>query len=392
MAGFSEGILHVDMDAFFVEVERLHRPELRGVPVAVGGAGPRGVVASASYEARSFGVHSAMPSARARRLCPDLTLVPTDHARYRRVSEELFAIFRDFTPLVEGLSLDEAFLDVTGLRRHFSDTTSVGLAIKERIRIELGLPASVGIARTKLVAKLASEAAKPDGLRLIRVEEEIGFLHALPVRSLSGVGEATWAALERLGVKTVGDLAALPADVLTRKLGVTLGAHLRDLSHGLDPRPVTPDSEAKSISVEHTYDTDLIGHAAATAELNNHCERLAYRLRRSGLAGRTINLKVRYSNFESVTRAATLPTPTDQSREIREVVTRLAGRVDWSRPVRLLGVGVAALVPCDSAVQLTIDADPRWERISAAVDEVRARYRRPHILSMGSTDLSEEGP
>lgn len=374
MTGFVESIIHVDMDAFFVEVERLRDPGLVSKPVVVGGAGRRGVVASASYESRMFGVRSAMPMSVARRLCPGLVLVPTDHDEYQRVSELVFGIFRNFTPIVEGLSLDEAFLDVAGLRRLFDHPVEIGHAIRQRLRAELGLPASVGIASTKFVAKLASEAAKPDGLTHIPVAETLTFLHALPVRSLWGVGEATHAALESLGVETVGDLAALDTVTLAARLGVSNGNHLAALARGEDPRRVVPDAAAKSISVSETYDTDITSRERVDTELVRLCDRLGGRMRRSGLAGRTISLKVRYSDFTTISRSVTLAHPTHNSHEIRSAVGLLTPRVDWARPVRLLGVEVATLAEPGSPLQLTTGEPGKWQELADTVEQIRDRY------------------
>ncbi len=235
-AGFEETILHADMDAFFVEVERQRDPSLRGKPVVVGGAGRRGVVAAASYEARPYGIRSAMPMSTARAAYAGLVVVPPDHARYTEVSRAVFSIFRAFTPLVEGLSLDEAFLDIAGLRHHYPDPEAVGRALRKAVRDQLDLPVSVGIGVNKVIAKLASEAAKPDGLQRVPRQQTLDFLHPLPVRAVSGVGEATHAALEGLGVATMGDLATIPLPSLVRRLGAVAGNHLHNLAEG-DRRP-----------------------------------------------------------------------------------------------------------------------------------------------------------
>ena len=374
MTGFAEPIIHVDMDAFFVEVERLRDPSLMAKPVVVGGAGRRGVVASASYEARTVGVRSAMPMSIAQRLCPSLVVVPTDHDEYQRVSELVFGIFRDFTPIVEGLSLDEAFLDVAGLRRLFGHPVKIGHAIRGRLRIELGLPASVGIASTKFVAKLASEAAKPDGLIHIPADETLPFLHALPVRSLWGVGEATQAGLESLGVKTVGDLAALDHLTLVSRLGVSNGQHLAALARGEDPRRVVPDTAAKSVSVSETYDIDITSKERVDTELLRLCDRLGGRLRRTGLAGRTVSVKVRYSDFTTISRSVTLTDPIYNSHELRRAVGLLTNKVDWSRPVRLLGVEVTTLAEPGSFRQLTTEEPGKWQELADTVGQIRDRY------------------
>lgn len=372
---WTEPILHVDMDSFFVEVERLRDPGLVGRPVAVGGAGPRGVIASASYEARRFGVRSAQPTTTARRLCDELIVVPSDHARYSDVSADVFAVFRSFTPLVEGLSLDEAFLDVSGLRLHHESSVAVGREVRSKIRVELGLPASVGVAAVKFVAKLASEAAKPDGLRHITIEEQPSFLESLPASAMWGVGPATLAALARLGVETVGDIAIVPESVLASAVGPTVGRHLHDLARGHDPREVVPDTAAKSISVEETYDVDLVGPDVVETALLAHAQRLSGRLRRSGLRARTITLKVRYSDFTTLTRSLTLPGAVDGPRQLFRTGVDLARSLeDPTRPVRLLGLGGTSLEAADAPAQLDIDSNPRWDRVEDAIAHVRERY------------------
>lgn len=371
---FSEPILHVDMDSFFVEVERLRDPTLLGRPVVVGGPGNRGVVASASYEARNFGIRSAMPMVAARKRCPGLVVIPSNHALYQETSIQVFEVFRSVTPMVEGLSLDEAFLDVNGLHRHFSGPVEIGHEIRQRIRTGLGLPASVGIAASKFVAKLASEAAKPDGLRHIPKDETIGFLHALPVRALWGVGEATHASLEAMGVETVGDLARLPRATLEKRLGVSNGTNLAALAHGEDPRPVVPDHEAKSISVSETYERDLTLSDEIDTELIRLCDRLAFRVRRAGLAGRTIGITVRYSDFVTITRHHTFPYPTDTPRQLWQAIQGLKENVRWDRPIRLLGVSVATFVDPDGPRQLSVEREPKWDDLADAVDAVKDRF------------------
>ena len=371
---WTEPILHVDMDSFFVEVERLDRPELRGRAVAVGGTGPRGVIASASYEARVHGVRSAQPTATALRLCPDLIVVPPSHNRYAEVSERVFAVFRFFTPLVEGLSLDEAFLDVVGLRLHHDSPSAVGEAIRSRLEDEVGLPASVGVASVKFLAKLASEAAKHDGLLHVPVASQLEFLHRLPASAMWGVGPAAQAALARLGVETVADIAALPVPTLVAAVGPTTGRQLHDLAHGRDERRVIPDSEAKSVSVEETYDEDLVGRELVETALLAHSQRLSGRLRRAGLATRTISLKVRFPDFETITRAATVPVAIDGSRQLFHVALELAAGVDLRQPVRLLGLGAASLQASSGPEQLRIDEDPGWAMVEDAVAGIRERF------------------
>lgn len=371
---WSEPILHVDLDAFFVEAERLRDPGLVGKPVAVGGTGNRGVIASASYEARAYGVRSAQPTVTALGLCRDLIVIPPSHARYGDLSAGVFEIFRGFTPYVEGLSLDEAFLDVSGLRRHFPTSTDVAIAVRGEIRNRLGLPASVGIASSKFTAKLASEAAKPDGYRHIPKEAEVEFLHALPVESLWGVGPATLAGLQRLGVVTVGDLAELPEAAVLGSLGPTQGRHLLDLARGIDHRSVVPDVEAKSISVEETYDRDLEGAEVMETALLAHAQRLADRLHRSGLAARTVTLKLRFADFATVTRSVTSGTVMDGSRDLYVTALDLLGYVEIDRPVRLLGLGGSGLEPAGEPRQMPIGAEDNWSRVDEAVAGVRDRF------------------
>jgi DNA polymerase-4 len=371
---WTETILHVDMDSFFVEVERLERRDLVDVPVAVGGAGPRGVIASASYEARVHGVRSAQPTSMARRLCPELTLVPPRHHLYSEVSTMVFAIFREFTPLVEGLGLDEAFLDVAGLRRHHHSPVAVAEAIRASISSELSLPASVGIASVKFVAKLASERAKPDGILHVPIARQIGFLRQLPVTAMWGVGPATHAALARLGVETVGDLADLPEQSLVAAVGPANGRLLHELAHGRDTRRVIPDLEAKSISVEETYDHDLAGADVVESALLALAERLSGRLRRSGLRGRTITLKIRYEDFTTPTRSLTVSAGVAGSRQLFHLARELLSGLDVTRPVRLLGLGATSLEEAGGPEQLDIPGTGGWDRLEDAVADVRDRF------------------
>jgi DNA polymerase-4 len=371
---WTEPILHVDMDSFFVEVERLDHPELRGRAVAVGGAGPRGVIASASYEARARGVRSAQPTSTARRLCPELVVVAPSHGRYGDVSAEVFAIFRSFTPLVEGLSLDEAFLDVRGLRLHFESPVTVAVEVRRRIRVELGLPASVGVAAVKFVAKLASETAKPDGLRLITTTEQLASLETLPATALWGVGPATLAALARLGVETVGDIAGLPLSALVSAVGPSAGKHLHDLANGIDPRPVVADIAAKSVSVEETYESDLATLDLVETALLAHAQRLSDRLRRSGLRARTVTLKVRWQDFTTVTRSETTAPAVDGARDLYRIARDLMAGVGIASPVRLLGLSGTSLEPAGDPAQLGMSTDGGWVRVEDAVADIRARY------------------
>jgi DNA polymerase-4 len=371
---WTEPILHVDMDSFFVEVERRDDPTLVGIPVAVGGTGPRGVIASASYEAREFGVHSAQPTSTARRLCPQLVVVPSAHRRYGEASVEVFEVFRDFTPAVEALSLDEAFLDVSGLRLHHPTPLAVGEAIRRRLRAQLGLPASVGVASVKFIAKLASERAKPDGLLHVPFDSQLEFLHALPVGALWGVGPATHAALANLGVQTIGDIASLPEPSLHSALGPTTGAQLHLLAMGIDTRAVVPDSSAKSVSVEETFDSDLESHDVIEAALLALAQELSGRLRRAGLVARTVNLKLRYADFATISRAITHPTGAAGARSLYRLALDLLDGVELSRPVRLLGLGGSNLEEADAPHQLDLGSEQDWERVEDAIAGVRDRF------------------
>ncbi|HET7489076.1 MAG TPA: DNA polymerase IV [Acidimicrobiales bacterium] len=377
-------ILHVDMDAFYASVEVLLDPSLAGRPVIVGGEGDRGVVASCSYEARAFGVRSAMPSVQARRLCPEAVFVHGDLARYGAWSERIHAVFHAFTPLVEGISLDEAFLDVAGARRLFGPAERIADEIRRRVREETGLGCSVGVARSKLLAKLASRHAKPrasragvepgPGVVVVPPAGELAWLHPLPVTELWGVGPATAERLHSRGVRTVGDLAAVPTASLVAWLGPANGRHLHDLAWARDPRPVEPDRPVKSVSQEETFAADVVDPAVLHREVVRQADAVAARLRAAGLTGRTVTVKVRFNDFATITRSRTLPAAVDTGPEVAAVAAELLEGVDVGPGVRLLGLGVANLA-AGGARQLTLDGDASaWGRASEAVDGVRARF------------------
>ena len=379
-------ILHVDMDSFFASVEVLLDPSLKGKPVIVGGAGDRGVVASCTYEARAYGIHSAMPSARARRLCPHAVFVHGHYDLYSDFSKRIHAVFESFTPLVEGISLDEAFLDVAGARRLFGDAEQIAHAIRARIKDELDLGCAVGVGPTKLIAKLASKAAKPKaslkgpvpgrGVVVVRPGEELDFLHPLPVNALWGVGPATEARLKRFGVSTVGDLSKLPLESLTATLGNAVGSHLHDLSHARDPRPVEPVRDTKSVGHEETYAADLVEPAELHREALRMADAVGSRLRTAGLAGRTVTVKVRFHDFETITRSHSLPGPVDSGHDIARTACALLEQVDPTPGVRLLGVSVSNLSK-GAARQLSFDDsldEPAWDDATKAVDAVRSRF------------------
>jgi DNA polymerase-4 len=378
-------ILHVDMDAFFVSVELLRRPELRGRPVVVGGTGARGVVAAASYEARAYGVFSAMPSTQARKLCPQAVFLPGDHARYGEVSERVMAIFRATTPLVEPVSLDEAFLDVTGARRLLGDGAAIGRSLRRQVDEQEGLTCSVGVAATKMVAKLASEAAKPratptgpepgEGVRVVAPGEEVAFLRPLPARALWGVGPATLAKLERLGVRTVGDIADLPEAALVGALGQANGRHLWLLARGIDPRAVEPDQKLRSIGHEETFAHDHHDATTLGREAVRMADAVAWRLRKAGMVARTVSIKVRFGDFRTITRSTTLPAPVDDGPVVAQHALSLLGAVDPAPGVRLLGVTVSGLIE-GAGRQLSFDdaGAPSWHDASGAVDAIRERF------------------
>lgn len=373
-------ILHVDMDAFFASVELARRPQLRGLPVIVGGA-QRGVVLAATYEARAFGVHSAMPMTQALRLAPQAVVVPPDHRAYHEVSDGVMGILRDVTALVEQVSVDEAFLDVAGARRRMGSPTMIAELIRRQVRQRFGITCSVGVAATKFVAKLASGHAKPDGVLLIPRAATVDFLRVLPVGALWGVGERTEAALARWGITTVAQLADSDVGTVQRAVGKVAGAHLHDLAWGRDPRPVHPGREEKSIGAEETFGEDVADPAVVQAKALQLADRCAERLRRHGLVARTVAVKVRASDFRTLTRARTLATPTDVGREIYLAARELLAGVDLDGlPVRLVGVRAEGLSSAELTVrQPTLEeatADDGRDRREAerAMDEVRRKF------------------
>jgi len=370
-------ILHVDMDAFFALVELRSRPELRGKPVIVGGGGNRGVVLSATYEARAMGVHSAMPMSRARRLAPTAVILPPHHSDYSEVSASIMALFASVTPIVEPLSLDEAFLDISGSLRSMGSPRLIAESIRARVNDEQGITCSVGVASTKFVAKLASTRAKPDGLMVVPADEVLAFLHPLPVNCLWGVGERTEEQLTRLGLRTVGDIAHTPLATLRRALGNASGSHLHELSWGRDPRSVTAHVPDRSIGAEQTFAEDLEDVAAINAHLLGLSDQVGSRLRASGRVARTVHLKVRFSDFNTITRSKTLRESTDVTQEIYEVIRQLFAALGASRArVRLVGVRVDGLSETQGAAQQMMLGEPEHGRRDAelAVDQLRARF------------------
>lgn len=395
-------ILHVDMDAFYASVEAVDDPSLRGKAVIVGGTGRRGVVASCSYEARIFGVRSAMPSGQARRLCPQAIFLPGRFDRYAEVSREMHTIFGRFTPLVEGISLDEAFLDVTGAVRLFGPPAAIGTRIRDSIGGELGLSCSVGGATVKFLAKLATEAAKPRvdrtgtrsgrGVLVVEAGRELDFLHPHPIEALWGIGPATATRLRRLGMGTIGDLARVESSVLEAALGKAAGSQLGRLARGIDERAVEPHREVKSISHEETYAEDRRDRDGLHLEVVRMADAVASRARQAGVAGRTVTLKIRYGDFATHTRSVTSPSAVSDGPVISRLGTSLLADLDLAGGIRLLGVVLSNLAPAGSGPgeQLALDlaAGPRRaarpdaqpnrgsdpKSTTAAVDAIRQRF------------------
>jgi DNA polymerase-4 len=388
-------ILHVDMDAFYASVEQRDQPELRGRPVIVGGLGGRGVVCAASYEARPFGVRSAMPMATARRLCPQAVFLPLRMGHYADVSRQIRAILLSFTPLVEPLSLDEAFLDARGCEGLFGPAAEIAKQIKARVRVETGLVASVGVAPNKFLAKLASDHGKPDGLIVLPAEQVSAFLASLPIGRLWGVGAKSEKRLHALGVHTIGELANLSERVLSDHFGDG-GRHLWELAHGRDERPVVPDREAKSISTETTSGHDIGDRTVLRSWLLHLVDHLAARLRHHGLRTRTVELKVRSSDFRTRTRSVSLPEVTDLTDALWRAAAGLFQRTVTEQvlPVRLLGIGASNLVR-GNAVQGQLFEEAEQKRRAAldrAVDAIRGELG-PKAIRRGSLldPRSEEG-
>jgi len=368
-------ILHVDLDAFFAAVEQRDHPELRGKPVIVGGGGPndRGVVSTASYEARKFGVHSAMPLRTAGRLCPQGIFVPVDGRKYQEESRRVMTILRRFTPMVQPVSIDEAFLDVTASRALFGDGEAIGWQIKEAVHSETGLTISVGVAATKLVAKVASDLRKPDGLVVVPPGEEAAFLAPLPISRLWGVGAKTAAALAEYGVQTIGDLAALPSDALERRLGKH-GGSLVERAHGIDADPVSGGEAAKSIGHEHTFDRDTADRDVIERTVLGMADGVAGRLRSSGIRAVTITLKLRDSAFTTITRQTSLDTPADLTEPIYEAAITLLRRELHGQKIRLVGVTASNFRDREQLGMFEAKDDPKRHAAAEALDKIRNKY------------------
>lgn len=371
-------IIHVDMDAFYASIEERDRPELAGRPVIVGGAAEaRGVVSAANYVARRFGVHSAMPTATARRLCPEGVFMPVRMDYYAQVSQQIRAIFFRYTPEVEPLALDEAFLDVTASERLFGPAPDIAWRIKQEIKQELGLVASVGVAPNKFVAKIASDLEKPDGFVVVEAGRVQAFLDPLPVERLWGVGKVSAAVFHRLGLRTIGDVRRQSVATLRKHFG-QVGEHLWRLAHGIDERPVVTERQAKSISNETTFATDIDDPQILRSWLRELTDQVASRLRREGLYARTVQIKVRFADFQTITRAQTLPQPTNVTQTLWQAAADLLAKRLPARhpPVRLLGMGVSGFEDEDAAQGdlFVQEAQLRQRRIDAVADLIKSRF------------------
>jgi len=378
-----KSIIHLDMDAFYPAVEVRDHPELKGKPVIVGGGRERGVVSSASYEARRFGVHSAQPIATAIRLCPHGVFLPVRMSRYKEVSRQIFEIFHRFTPLVEPLSIDEAFLDVTGVERLVGQPQEIALKIKQKVLEDTGLTISAGVAPSKFVAKIASDIDKPDGLTVVPSDRVREFLDPLPVNKMWGVGKATQQVLARLGVRTFQDLRQMPVGLLERTLGKH-GAAMHRLAMGIDDRAVEPEHEAKSIGHEETFDRDILDPDQAKQEILSLAGRVARRMRQEHVRGRTVSLKVKYADFTQITRAVTLPEPVDDSGEIYAAACRLLEKTGvGKRPVRLIGVSLSQLSSPEKETQLRLFGQGREslkrQELNTALDSICDKFGEKSI-------------
>lgn len=370
-------VLHADMDAFFASVELRTRPELVGQPVIVGGRGGRGVVLAATYEARRFGVHSAMPMSRALQLCPSVIVIEPSHTKYAEASRGVMEIFRSITPTVEPISVDEAFLDVSGAGRRLGTPRQIAELIRARVADEQSLPCSVGVASTKFVAKLASSRAKPDGLLVVPHESVVAFLHPLPIGALWGVGERTEAVLTRIGLRTIGDIAATPESTLISAVGQAAGSHLHALAWGRDERHVSPNEPERSIGAEETFARDIADVVLIHREFLRLSERCAARLRAAGQVGRTVSIKVRFSDFTTITRSKTLKEPTDVARVVYDTARTLHQALGKDGALlRLVGVRVEGLRDAlASPHQMVLTGgDDEWRAAEQAVDLAAARF------------------
>jgi len=367
-------ILHVDMDAFYAAVEVLDDPSLRGLPLIIGAPDGRSVVSSASYQARRYGVRAAMPVSQAIRLCPSAKIVPPHFHRYQAVSRQVMAIFESITPLVEPLSVDEAFLDVRGVRRLWGSPAQIAQLVRERVREEVGITCSVGVAATKHVAKMASTISKPDGMLVIAASDTQAFLDPRPVRAMWGVGPKAAEALEGRGIRTIRDIRMSSSEMLDRAVGPALSARLAQLSRGEDARAVETERVEKSIGHEETFDTDVSDRAYLRAELLRLSDRVAARLRKAEWETSTVAIKIRFDDFRTVSRSQTLAEPTAVGQRIGEAAQALFEQIERRDPVRLVGVRAEKLRPAGGGGIGLWDDDEDWRRVEGAVDDAVARF------------------
>jgi DNA polymerase-4 len=383
-------IFHIDLDAFFVSVEEALNPELKGKPVIVGGDPERrGVVASASYEARPFGIHAGMPLSKARRLCPQAIFIRANFSRYRDASNRFMEILADFSPDIEPLGLDEAYLDVTGCEEPYGSPQKMAQTIKERINKELKITASVGIATCKVVAKIASDLCKPDGLLEIAPGEEQAFLNPLPIAKLPGVGEKTEQSLKEMGITTIGELASLPLDTITRRLGAT-GAVLHSYARGIDDREVEAPGEAKSISQQLTFARDTLDHNFLEANLHNLCQEVCQELRSQNKKAKCVAIRLRYADFKTITRQVTLREASDVTQVVFATAQQLLSKTlaKQEKPIRLIGIRVSSLVGEEKQLPMFDSRVAKFGHLDQAVDKIRKKYG-PTAIKTGDDVLSE---
>jgi DNA polymerase-4 len=385
-------IFHIDLDAFFVSVEQVLDPELKGKPVIVGGDPERrGVVASASYEARPFGIHSGMPSAKAHRLCPQAIFIRPHFSLYKDSSAKFMKILGDFSPYIEPLGLDEAYLNVTGCEEPYGSPEKLALAIKERIHEELEITASVGIATCKVVAKIASDLCKPDGLLEIAPGKEQAFLNPLPVAKLPGVGKKTEQALKDMGITTVGELASLPLDKITRRFGAT-GAVLHSYARGIDDREVEAPGEAKSISQQLTFARDTLDRNFLEANLHNLCQEVCQELRSQNKRAKCVAIRLRYADFKTITRQVILQEASDVTQVVFATAQQLLSKAlaQQEKPVRLIGIRVSSLVGEGKQLSMFDSGTKKPEHLDKAIDKIRRKYG-PTAIKTGNGIFSEDG-
>ncbi len=383
-------ILHIDMDAFYASVEQLDNPDLQGKCVIVGGDSRRGVVSAAGYEARRHGVRSAMPVFKAKQKCPHGIFVPPRMARYKEISIIIMSLLREFTPLVEPVSIDEAYMDISGCERLFGGPDKIGLKIKEQIKKTVHLSCSVGIAPNKFLAKIASDMHKPDGLTIVTPDDAMAFVESLPIRKVPGVGKNAHTQLMQIGIQTLGDVKNYPQQILIKRLG-KFGRRLLELAFCQDESPVTPDSQPKSISRELTLAANTNDRKLLSRYCLNHAERIAKDLRRHEVCAKTVSIKIKHADFKQATRSVTLAIPTQSTKTIYAEAVKLLDAYRLKTKIRLIGVGTSGLVPAGTPRQASLFENPatdgiNWEQVDKAVDSIHQRFGRDAIKRASLTD------